>query len=338
MMARHPTLKRILTRTIFFALMAVLFWWALRQVSLTEIWQTLKNIHPVWISLLFIINVGVIWLFSSRWHLILRVLNHPLPYRYLVAYRLTAFGISYFTPGTQFGGEPAQVYFLSRRNGVPIDDAILSVTIDKLFEIAFNFAFLGLGIFIVLQMGFLAPQSLIGKPAIAILLASFPIVMLGILCNSKSTIPQWIAHHQQQCSFHPKLQKVLSSIIDTAIKGNLLCRAATRQMIFATILSILIWLALVGEYWLMTRALGLHLSLIQSIVLLTAARVAFLFPSPAGLGALESGQIIAMELLGFDATLGLSLSLLIRARDIMFGIVGLWLGKFLSRQRPSHQK
>jgi hypothetical protein len=69
----------------------------------------------------------------------------------------------------------------------------------------------------------------------------------------------------------------------------------------------------------------------QAITALTAARLAFLLPIPAGLGTLEAGQVWAMGVMGFNPAAGLSISLLIRARDAALAAFGLWWGGALSR-------
>ena len=86
------------------------------------------------------------------------------------------------------------------------------------------------------------------------------------------------------------------------------------------------WLLMVFEYWLALHFLGATLTPAQTIIALTAARVAILFPLPGGLGALEASQVLAMQLLGLEPAIGLSLSLLIRARDVTLGGIGLWWG------------
>jgi uncharacterized membrane protein YbhN (UPF0104 family) len=55
-------------------------------------------------------------------------------------------------------------------------------------------------------------------------------------------------------------------------------------------------------------------------------------PVPAGLGALEASQVFALQALGYDAALGLSLSLLIRLRDLLFGGLGLALAAHWTRK------
>jgi len=60
-----------------------------------------------------------------------------------------------------------------------------------------------------------------------------------------------------------------------------------------------------------------------------------LMPMPGGLGALEASQALALGALGFGPAAGLSLALLIRARDLSFGALGLLLaGSLTGARRP----
>ena len=72
--------------------------------------------------------------------------------------------------------------------------------------------------------------------------------------------------------------------------------------------------------------LGLKLTALELTLVIVAGRLALLAPTPGALGALEASQILAMQSLGFEPAYGLSLALLIRARDIFFGLSGLLLG------------
>jgi uncharacterized membrane protein YbhN (UPF0104 family) len=79
----------------------------------------------------------------------------------------------------------------------------------------------------------------------------------------------------------------------------------------------------------MTAVLGLEMTLPQAVTAMVAARVAILLPLPAGLGALEASQALAMRGLGLSPAAGVSLSLLIRARDVLLGLLGLGLAALL---------
>jgi uncharacterized membrane protein YbhN (UPF0104 family) len=114
---------------------------------------------------------------------------------------------------------------------------------------------------------------------------------------------------------------------------GLFCRQNPLAVLAASLLSALIWVAMTTEYWLALRFLGIQVDLLQAIAALTAASVSFLIPLPGGLGALEASQVLAMEALGFTSTLGLSVSLLIRGRDIILGGFGVLWGGVLARRR-----
>jgi hypothetical protein len=74
---------------------------------------------------------------------------------------------------------------------------------------------------------------------------------------------------------------------------------------------------------LMLTSLQIHLTAWQALTALTISWLAFLVPVPAGLGALEAGQIFALGGMGYSPATALSLTLLMRARDILNGGLGL---------------
>jgi len=107
-----------------------------------------------------------------------------------------------------------------------------------------------------------------------------------------------------------------------------LWRSKPALFLAAGAVSLLSWAALIGEFWYMTTTLELGLGFTQSMTMLFAMRVAILLPMPAGLGALEASLALATTALGLSPAAGLSMSLLIRLRDVTLGLVGLWLGGF----------
>ncbi|NJN43877.1 MAG: hypothetical protein HC806_03495 [Anaerolineae bacterium] len=97
-----------------------------------------------------------------------------------------------------------------------------------------------------------------------------------------------------------------------------------RAFLLTIMFSGLVWVGLISEFWLALKFLGLTLALPQIISVITAARIASLFPTPGALGTLEASQVLVMQTLGVNPALGVGLSLIIRARDLTFGGIGLW--------------
>jgi glycosyltransferase 2 family protein len=308
----------------------LLVWWALWQVPFKEMLAILRSLSLWSIFVLIAINTGIFAMFSGRWWLILRAQGYRVSYLSLIGYRLAAFGVTYATPGPQFGGEPLQAYLLHRREGVPGAEATASVILDRLLELLTNFAFLFIGVTLILAMGLLAPQVKAQAFLVPLSLLALPGSYLLALRTGRlplSWILQWMAKR-----FSGERFSRIARLIDSS-EGQVarFFSASPGTVLLALGISILVWAALIFEFSLALQFLGVRMALPQVVVALTAARIAFLMPAPGGLGVLEASQVLAMQALGFSPALGFSLSLVIRARDVTFGLVGLWLGGKLSR-------
>jgi uncharacterized membrane protein YbhN (UPF0104 family) len=217
--------------------------------------------------------------------------------------------------------------------------------LDKLFELIANFSFLSLGFLLLITQrtslmisptqgwlsGLNSSQAIlwislsIGLPFLYLFLlwrGWFPLAYLS------RRLPAFILRRRP---FHT-LPALLAS---TERQISSIFRHSPGAIWASSLLSGLIWTLLIAEFWLMIHFLGVNLNLMQLITAFMAARLAFLTPLPGGAGALEAGQVFAMQALGFSPALGLSISVLIRARDIFLGLLGLWLGAVLIRMKPT---
>ena len=313
-----------------------LFVAALRSVPLAETWAVLHRLGPGQIGLLVAANGVVLLTFSGRWWLILRAQGYAVPYHRLAGYRLAAFGVSYFTPGPQFGGEPLQVYLTSQREGVPVAAAVAAVALDKTLELLVNFAFLAAGLAVVLALqgrdlpALLPPTARPQAIAGAALLLALPIAALSALWAGRHplTAPMAVLARRARRG-RAGLARLAGVLHEAEAQVTAFCRGAPAALAAALAVSVVSWAALIGEYWLALWLLGAQPSIWQMVAALTAMRLALLVPLPGGLGALEASQALAFVALGFSPALGVALSLLIRARDIALGAAGLGLASAL---------
>ncbi len=335
--------RSFLLRVLAFGLALGLLWFTLRTVSFSDVWDRLRQMQPSVLFLLLIANAFVVLTFSARWWLLLFALGYRIFYFRLIAYRLAAFAVSYFTPGPHFGGEPLQVYLVTSRHQVPASASLTAVVLDKVLEMLVNFTFLmggflvvsqtqtfppglertllvtGLGLLLV-QLGVLALLWTGRRPASSLL------VVLDGLWRRIRRQPEISGGRLTQGALYRTLRQSEDQIA-------YLCNRRPGIMLLALGISALSWLGIVAEFWLMTAVLGLNLSLGQALIALLAARIAILLPLPAALGALEASQVMAMTSMGLAPAAGASLSLLIRARDVLFGLVGLCILALLLRGR-----
>ncbi len=304
----------------------LLLWWAGRTTQWDALAEVLGRLEIQDIGFLLILNIGIFVLMSVRWWWILRAMGHPVAILKLARYRLTAFGINYFTPGPQFGGEPYQVWMLHKKQSIPLAVSTSSVAFDKLMELIANFSFLAYGFWTIIRFGFLPVVQ--GRLFLGLTFLVIIVLCLYILALWKNYLPalQIITRMDGLSEKSPFWSKVFRTINDAEDQAAQVIRDQPGLFVMSLLFSAGTWVALVIEYRLALDFLGLSLALPETIGVLTAARIAFLFPFPGGLGSLEISQVFAMQALGAGAAIGISMSLLIRARDVLFGGFGLILG------------
>lgn len=313
-------------------LLPIVLWWIFRQVPLNDVVAVLRTLNPGAILALVLVNAGVLALFSSRWWLILRAKGQQVAYLALAGFRLAAFAIAYFTPGPHFGGEPLQVYLLNRRESVPTDTALASVALDKLLDLLANLTFLLLGLIILFTNGLLAADQHLPALLLACGLIALPAGYLFSLWLGFAPLSRLLDRLPSRLPVFPAVDKTRRIVVSAEAQIGRFCRQQPGTLAAAVLLSAITWAALIAEYWLALRFLGLTLTLNQTIIMMAAARLAYLTPLPGGLGALEASQALAISYLGADPAIGISLVLLIRARDVTLGLLGLWWGGVLTRR------
>ena len=302
---------------------------AFRGVRLEEVGRTLSRLGPGPIVVLALVNLGVVAAFAARWWVLLAADGHRISYGLLTMYRLAAFAISYFTPGTQFGGEPLQVYFLQKRHGVPLATATASIVLDRVLELMANFAFLALGMAVVIRLRIYPEGTGLLLIAASVGLLVLPAAYLTAVFLGRRP-GGWILGRLPLPSSRAWVDRLRRFVHTAEGEAHRMARQRPIGIVGAVCASALTWGALLAEWWLATTYLGFALDPARLIAVVTATRLAFLVPVPGGLGALEASLILSLTALGYRVEQALGLALLIRVRDVAFGAVGLWLGGALA--------
>lgn len=326
-------------RILLWLAVPFLLWWALKDVPFAEIGQVLGRLRGGQILALAGVNTLLMLFLSARWWFILRASGYPLPYLTLSAYRLAAFSVAYFTPGPHFGGEPWLVLLPQQRHGVPGAVALAAVGLDKLLDLLANFTFLAVGVLILLGSGLIGGSAGTGVAILSLALLAAPLGYLLWLWRGGRALTGLAARLAARRPGAGWAQSAERVVREAEEQAGTFGQRHPGAFAICIGLSGLIWVGLIAEFWLALRFLGVSLSPAEVISVITAARLAGLFPTPGALGTLEAGQVLVMELLGIPPAVGVSLALLIRARDVTFGGVGLWFaGVFSPKFRFSERK
>lgn len=300
--------------------------WTLRQLPLSDIGASLSALSVFDVALWLLLNAAVMTLSTARWQAFAGMLGNRVALRPLLLIRMAGQTVSFLTPGPQFGGEPLQIYWLWKRHAVPVHRAVLSLGLDRFFELWVNFSVLLGGVALLLFTQLVPAQEWQGTLSILILLV-LALPLLGLLVLRQ---PAWIAERlgrlTRRWQAHPRLQQ-----IDThwqALREDLqrVARDERPTLIAGLVLSLLGWVFILGELRALLWFLNVPVETGDFVLLFVAIRLAMLLPLPGGIGTIEAAVLWSFALLGFTAGDALGLIALMRLRDVailLFGLLSL---------------
>lgn len=303
--------------------------WAVSRVDRAQTWAALLRLGPFQLTVLVLINLFALAVFALRWWIILRGLGHRVGLMSLTGYRVAAFGLSYFTPGPQVGGEPLQVLLLERRHGVEREAAIASVGLEQAIGFLINFSFLALAVGALLLAGNFQDEIAVSGVVFVMLLVAAPASYLLLLYLNRRPLSELLRRVMTALgglAQWPLCRRVHEVMADSEALASEFCRARRRHFLAAMGASSMSWLLILGEYTLLAAFLGSSLTWWQLLLGVVTKRLAYLLFLPSAIGAFEAGQVWAWGEMGLSRSVGMSVSLVIRLRDTAVAALGLLWG------------
>ncbi len=310
-----------------------LVYWVGRQVGDLDVRRLLANFRWEGIVVLLAVRVTIITVLSSRWRLFLSAYGYLTRLRSMVSYSLVGFGLSYFTPGPQWGGEPAQVQLVRTREQVSTPHAVASLGLDRLLAAISQGSLLAVGLVLVVVGDYGGDFGWRGlAPVVA--LVGLPLAYMTAIWRGRRPLSRLLERVRRD-----RFESLTATVSDMEEQVSDLCRNQAGVFWRGVILSFVIWPILLGlEFWLAVYFLGATVTIPEVVIVVAASRIAMFTPIPAGVGVLEASQLFAMEVIGLSPAFAVALSLLVRARDVAAGATGLIIGLIYWRRGRSRRE
>ena len=252
-----------------------------------------------------------------------------LPLRKLFWMRWIGESVSTLVPSAAVGGDIVRAR-LAAINGAPLAAAAASVLVDITLGVFTQAAFTLLGLVLIVdvtgQRNFVGP-TLLGTLIGILAVAGFYFVQrLGMF--------RFLARIIARLANSPEWQSLVQSgaALDESVHALYARKAGVIGCCFWTIVSLVLGS---GEIWIALRAVGLHATLVNALILqsmvLTLRSVAF--PVPGALGVQEGGYVVVGNLLGIPGEAAFALSLIARVRELGLGIPGLITWQIIEGRR-----
>ncbi len=317
------TVRQWLFRGAVLVILILLLWWALRKAPLAEIWVAIRQLHLWQVAVILSLNALFYVVATLRWWTIIQAESKHVPFFPLLGVRISVFGVSYFTLGPQVGGEPLQVLALQRRYGLTYTHATATVLMDKLLEFLVDFFMLAVGLTAILRVGVLAETGwqFSGDLVLLAFLVFWPPLHIILLYNRHYPLSGLV----RRIPFIRKNSKPVRFLRVAEQLAGRFCQRHPRRLLAAIGFSVLAGSGMLLDYALMTSFLNIHLTFWKMTAGWMMGWISLVMPLPGGLGALEASQVLTLGRFGFSAAIALSLTLVMRARDMLIGGLGLLL-------------
>lgn len=272
---------------------------------------------------------------AERWQYLLRPLGHT---RFWVAFRTTVIGFaaSFVLPGRV--GEVLRPYLLARSEGLSATAAFATVVIERVLDLVAVLILLGSffvlfaageaaaapGLFRAVAMGALALAPLgLGVLVAMFVMAGHPERLHALVLRVERLLPARVA-------------KAVASFARTFAEGLAIVRRPLR-LVLVMGWSLVLWLIIATQAWILARAFGLHIPFGGSFLLTAMLVVGVSIPTPGGVGGTHEAMRLGLtSFYGADNDVAVGAAILQHAVNFVpVALVGFW---YIAREGLSFRR
>jgi uncharacterized membrane protein YbhN (UPF0104 family) len=293
------------------------------DVDLGSTWEQAKGSNPWYLAMAILVHYTTFVFRGARWRLLLlnsQDQDSPVP-GVLYCSQLLLLGWFANAVGWLRLGDAYRAYLYRDERGASFSRTIGTILAERTMD----------AVLVVLLLAAAAPFLIGGNSgaAWAVLgVAGFLVLLLALVLGALTWAREWA---------FGKLPGWLGERYLRFREGTL---GSFRRLLPVTLWGLLGWLAEVGRLYLVVQALNLDLSLAVIVFLTVANSLLTLFPTPGGLGAVESGVPgLAVRLSSLSSSAAVALVLVDRAISyvsiIVVGALLFLLRQAFRRRRPT---
>lgn len=313
-------------KLLIYSIVIALLIFFISKIQIRNTIHTLFSLDPIYL-LSYVLVIFLLFVFITyRWIFLLNVHSKNrinLPFITFFKYRIISYAVSYITPFALIGGEPVRAWLV--RKQLPLPKALSATMIDKLLDIILNLVILIFAFFVILiKFSFIGYSILItflvlgffGIFLILFFILRFTAGKTAILLIARFFRVHKIKFFEKHINLLKNMENELIEFF-TKKKKTLII-----SFIYTAIAAILMYF----EYLTLLDSMHIfEISFFIPIILLTVIGFSFIIPVPAGAGTMELFIISLFMAIGLDPGKGLALALIVRLKDIVIAIIGIFL-------------
>lgn len=269
----------------------VLFWLALRGISIDSLAHAFASISPRWAAAATALYFLALSLRSIRWWLILRQVTN-LRLVEVGAALLVGYAVNALLPARM--GELFRADYCGRQYGVSRTKVMGTIMIERFAD--------GVVVLVLLAFGILglrgdAPVILVDS-LLAGGIAIFVLLGVAIYLLGSRRVSAQVFKYAVRFPFITRRFEMLTESLRSI---------RSRQTIGVFLASIIVWFADGAALWAMLQACGVKLGLLEMCLVTGVVSLSTLLPSPPGfLGTMQYAFVLSLSLFGYSALQGMT--------------------------------
>ena len=297
----------------------ILLYYNYSKFGVINVFEAFKNFTPA-VFLIYASAVIIIELFLVvRWNVVLNAFKLKVPFHNLFLYRMSGYAVGYLSPQAHIGGEPVRALLL-KRHGIKFKKGISTVLIDKSMQITTDLLFATFGA-ILLFLHFSISRK-IGVLIIGFILAWVLLLAFYFYCMIKekpffSAILNW-----RLLKRFKSLRKLKKEVLEVEHIIHTFYVEHRRSFLKVVLINLFLYTLMVIEYSSAIALFGFTPNFYTTFIIMGGVAFSYSFPVPMALGVLETAQVSALGILDLNKAIGLSISILVRLKDVMRTLIG----------------
>lgn len=280
--------------------------------------EALRHATPAGLAGYLALTV-VVWCgYTARWWWVARGVGGAAAPPRLFGARLAGDAVGALVPSARLAGEPVRIALL-RGRGSSTAAVAAGVALDRLLELIGNMlaVVVYVAVFAWSRGTTHAPWALALGMLVLLAMLAFPLNDLR-----RGRTPFGVGRRLLPARLLARLQPWLAALARVERHVGTMVRTQPRRLLAGLALTLAIELLIVAQYHALLAAFGVALELPALLLVLLSGGLANAAPTPAGLGALEAAQVVAIGAATGQPELGFVVGVIVRLHSLLLLAAG----------------
>jgi uncharacterized protein (TIRG00374 family) len=254
----------------------------IRNADLSRVWTEMRAARADLLGFSMLLTVGTYFLRAERWQYLLESIG---PTRFWVAFKTTVIGFAATSALPARAGEVLRPYLLAKQEGLPFTATLATIVVERILDLCAVLMLLGVYMALFWQDAAVASPPLFravaygasGMGAVALVVLVLMFAMAGhperlhaLVLRIERVLPQ-------------RLAQVVANLARTLAEGLGVVRRPS-QLVASMGLSLVLWVLISSQVWIVARAFGIDIPLVGAFLLTSMLVVGVAVPTPGGIG------------------------------------------------------